>query len=175
VNQRVPVIMSTTQTPRAKVEQPGNRDEFNAVVRLVEADVIVNIGNWQCERVSGDYTRYSYMVTAPDGQAWWFPVAREAVNVLCEMTGGEGLNAPHLSSATFNAHATHHIGAIHFDGSETPVGINAFGLTFEDANYAVAARGHRALREWERTICEAMQRGEARGMIRGKVWSFEAE
>jgi hypothetical protein len=80
-------------TAMIRVEQPLTRTEFKAIVRQVKSGAIVNLGTWRVERVSGDDAEWSYMVTAPCGEAWWFPVAQEALHVVCEMTGGDGLNA----------------------------------------------------------------------------------
>lgn len=73
-----------------------------------------------------------------------------------------------------------HIGSIHWKDCETPIGVNYFGLAFEDANYALVdndsneSRGRKRLNQWQAAIIAAMREGMNSGIVLGHPWVFVA-
>lgn len=84
---------------------------------------------------------------------------------------GDKLDAAERKASDFNPAAAYHLGHIHHDGSETPVGVNAFGLVLEDANYDLKPK---ALAKWWAEIRENMQRNITHGIsaTTGKAWHY---
>jgi len=74
-----------------------------------------------------------------------------------------------------NPHASHHLGYVDYDGSQTPIGVNLFGVAFEDANYAVAERGTHALDCFTQSVCDRIKRGRSSGIHEGKKWKLVLE
>jgi hypothetical protein len=65
-----------------------------------------------------------------------------------------------------------HLGFILFRESETPVGVNAYGVTFEDACYCLEDDGEGMLESFEREVVSAMQEGKTLGTFRGESWRY---
>lgn len=77
-----------------------------------------------------------------------------------------------MNHTATNAQATHHLGVIAYDESETPIGVNFFGLTFEDACYSLATENGITHRRFEREVTRAMRSGRNHGTFLGKTWAY---
>ena len=69
----------------------------------------------------------------------------------------------------FNPQASFHLGAIHFRNSETPIGVCAYGLTFEDACYCLEFDQMAA---FECAVTHDLQYGRTSGKFRGEAWHY---
>lgn len=77
-----------------------------------------------------------------------------------------------MSTQTFSPQASLHLGSILFRDSETPVGVNAYGVTFEDACYALEDDGDGWLESFEREVLAAMREGKTLGTFHGESWRY---
>ncbi len=73
---------------------------------------------------------------------------------------------------SFNPQASLHLGYILFRESETPIGVNACGLTLEDACYALEEEGATVMRAFQREVFAAMREGKTLGTFRGESWRY---
>ena len=79
---------------------------------------------------------------------------------------------------SFNPQASLHLGSILFRDSETPVGVNAFGLTLEDACYALEGDGLYALQDFKEEVFASLKQGktfgtfQTCGSICGESWRY---
>jgi hypothetical protein len=77
-----------------------------------------------------------------------------------------------MSSQTFHPQASLHLGAILFRDSETPVGVNAYGLSLEDACYALEEEGTAVMHAFQREVFASLKQGETLGTFRGESWRY---
>jgi hypothetical protein len=72
---------------------------------------------------------------------------------------------PHV----FNPQSAMHLGAIHFRDSETPIGVAANGLCFEDGTYELTGGDMDA---FHREVISDMKRGITTGVCFGSRWRY---
>ncbi len=77
-----------------------------------------------------------------------------------------------MSAQTFSPQASLHLGFILFRESETPIGVNAYGLTLEDACYALEEEGTQAMQAFQREVFASLKQGETLGNFRGESWRY---
>jgi hypothetical protein len=77
-----------------------------------------------------------------------------------------------MSTQTFHPQASLHLGCILFRDSETPVGVNAYGLTLEDACYALENEGTQAMQAFQREVFASLKQGKTLGTFRGESWRY---
>lgn len=77
-----------------------------------------------------------------------------------------------MSTQTFSPQASLHLGFILFCDSETPVGVNAHGLTLEDACYALEDEGTQAMQAFQREVFASLKEGKTLGTFKGESWRY---
>ena len=73
---------------------------------------------------------------------------------------------------SFNPQASLHLGVILFRDSETPVGVNAHGLTLEDACYSLYEEGTETMRAFQEEVFASLLSGKTLGTFRGESWRY---
>ena len=74
-----------------------------------------------------------------------------------------------MKPQAFHSQATFHIGVIHFRDSGTPIGVNAFGLCFEDACYCLESEQMTA---FECAVTHDLQYMRTSGVFLGGPWHY---
>jgi len=77
-----------------------------------------------------------------------------------------------MSSQTFHPQACLHLGVILFRDSETPVGVNASGLTIEDACYALEGEPFHVMWDFQKEVFASLKEGKTLGTFRGESWRY---
>jgi hypothetical protein len=77
-----------------------------------------------------------------------------------------------MSTQTFSPQASLHLGVILFRDSETPVGVNAYGLTLEDACYSLYQQGTLAMRAFQEEVFSSLREGKTLGTFKGESWRY---
>jgi len=77
-----------------------------------------------------------------------------------------------MSSQTFHPQASLHLGVILFRDSETPIGVNACGLTLEDACYSLEGEGTAVMHAFQREVFASLKQGKTLGTFRGESWRY---
>ena len=76
---------------------------------------------------------------------------------------------------SFNPQSSLHLGVIRFRQSETPIGVNAFGLTWEDAPYCLEADGSKKMAAFGKAVFSALKDGRTEGTFAGERWAYVGE
>jgi len=77
-----------------------------------------------------------------------------------------------MSTQTFRPQVSLHLGFVLFRESETPIGVNACGLTLEDACYALEEEGAQAMQAFQREVFASLKEGKTLGTFRGESWRY---
>jgi len=74
------------------------------------------------------------------------------------------------SSRKFSPQACLHLGEVRYLTSSTPIGVNAYGLAFEDATYEIA--DERDMNRFHHSVIASLKQGVVAGVFDGEKWFY---
>jgi len=74
------------------------------------------------------------------------------------------------ASRKFSPQACLHLGEVRYLTSSTPIGVNAYGLAFEDATYEIA--DERDMNRFHHSVIASLKQGVVTGVFDGEKWFY---
>lgn len=158
------------------------KNSFPLLARLVDSNILSGEFAWrvvghEAVGISMIYTAGRFALINPNSEKITWQGTNERAAVVALLAASYESSADYanrellrLAPAPFNPQAALHLGAVHFRESETPLGVNALGLTFEDATYEII--DDKMMAAFHALVIRALQSGETSGKFRGESWHY---
>ena len=87
-----------------------------------------------------------------------------------EYASGELRKELKKASRKFSPQACLHLGEVRYLTSSTPIGVNAYGLQFEDATYEIV--DERDMNRFHHSVIASLKQGVTEGVFDGEKWLY---